>query len=235
MGLGTAIMAGTSLIGGLLGKSSADKAAKQQARGQREALAEQRRQYDENKKTLTPFIDPGVNALNTYGNAIGLNGRPAQAQFYNNFEFDPGFSTALEDALSDTANRYAIYGDVGGGLAKDLLKTGQGARLDAYNKRLAQIGGLVDTGRGAATSLVGAQQGNSNNQAGLLSGIGATQAQGTMAGSNALVGGLGNFASSILYGQGVQSGRNGLGNMNGVNGFGNSWNALTVPSNRIAW
>lgn len=232
MGIATAIMGGLSLVGGLMGKKSSDKAAKQQAKGQQAALAEQKRQYDSNKEMMTPFITPGLNALTTYGNALGLNGGAAQQSFYDDFQHDPGFENALNDSLSDTANRYAIYGDVGGGLAKDLLKTGQSARLGAYDKRLAQIGGMVDSGRSSASALVGAQQGNSNNQANLLAGIGNTQAQGTMNGSNALVGGLNNFGSSLMYGQGQNQG---MGGMNGVNGFGNSWNALTVPTNRISW
>lgn len=234
MGIATAIMAGTSLVGGLLGKSSADKAAKQNTKAQQAALAEQRRQYDENKALITPYTTAGNNALATYGNATGLNGSEAQRAFYDNFQFDPGFQTALDDSLSDTANRYAIYGDVGGGLAKDLLKTGQSARMGAYDKRLAQIGGLVDTGRSAAGSLVSAGQANANAQSGILSNIGATQAQGTMAGSNALVGGLSGAANAFLYGNGQQQGR-GMDAFNGVNGYGNSWNALTVPYNRVSF
>lgn len=229
MGLATAIMGGVSLLGGLMGKKSSDKAAKQQAKGQQAALAEQKRQYDSNKELMTPFITPGQNALTTYQNAIGLGGRAAQKSFYDNFQYDPGFQTALDNSLDNTSKRFAIYGDVGGGLAKDLLKTGQNALMGAYDKRIAQIGGLVDSSRSAASSLVGAQQGNANNQSNILAGIGNTQAQGTMNGSNALVGGLNNFGSSLMYGMGQNQG------MNGMNGFGNSWNALTVPTNRISW
>lgn len=232
MGIATAIMGGASLLGGIMGNNSAKKAAKQQTKAQMAALEEQRRQYDENKALLTPFVTPGTNALATYGNAVGLNGREAQQQFYDNFEFDPGFQTALDDSLSDTANRYAIYGDVGGGLAKDLLKTGQSARMGAYDKRLAQIGGLVDTGRSAAGSLAGAGQTNANAQSGILSNIGATQAQGTMNASNALAGGFGGLANAFAYGNGLNQGQ---GSLNGVNGFGNSWNALTVPYNRVSF
>lgn len=237
MGIATAILGGASLIGGIMGSNSAKKAAKQQTKAQQAALAEQRRQYDENKALLTPFITPGQNALATYSNAVGLNGRDAQQAFYNDFEFDPGFNTALDDALSDTSKRYAIYGDVGGGLAKDLLKTGQSARMSAYDKRLAQIGGIADSGRSAAGSLSSAGQANANAQSGILSNIGATQAQGTMNASNALVGGIGNFANAFAYGNGINQGMGGNSyqNLNGVNGFGNSWNALTVPYNRVSF
>lgn len=232
MGIATALLGGASLVGGLLGKSSADKATKQQTKAQQAALAEQRRQYDENKALLQPYTSTGSNALGVYGDAVGLNGADKQKAYYDAFQYDPGFQTALDNSLSDTANRYAIYGDVGGGLAKDLLTTGQNARLGAFDKRLAQIGGIADTGRSAASALAGAGQTNANAQSGILSNIGATQAQGTMQGSNALSAGIGGMANAFAYGNGLQTGQ---GSLNGVNGFGNSWNALTVPYNRVSF
>jgi hypothetical protein len=198
----TAALLGSAAIGAgasILGSNKAAKASKQ-------AAALQAKQFQETKDLLSPYTGTGQNALETYGNAIGLNGTDKQKDFYDNFQYDPGFETSLNNALSETMKRYSITGNTGGNLANALLKTGQNAIYGQYQNRLSQLGGLVDTGRSAATSLAGAGQQSAATQGNLLSQAGLYQGQGIQGAGNAISGGLGNLASVNMFDQYLNSG-----------------------------
>jgi hypothetical protein len=200
----TAAIIGASVIGAGASIYGANKAAD----GAKAGAKAQARQFEESKKMLAPYTGAGENALKQYETAIGLQGRDAQQQFYDDFQHDPGFETSLNNALSETMKRYSILGNTGGGLANSLLKTGQNAIYGQYQNRLSQLGGLVDTGRSAATSLVGAGQQSAQAQGNLLAQAGLYQGQGIMGAGNALSGGLGNLAGLGQYQQGMVAGQN---------------------------
>lgn len=192
----SAIGAGASIFGANKAASAAKQAAKLQAK-----------QFQETKALLKPYTGAGENALGLYGNAVGLGGRDKQAEFYANFQTDPGFETSLNNALNESMRRYSIIGNTGGGLANALLRTGQNALYGQYKDRLSQLGGLVDTGRSAATSLAGAGQQSATAQGNLLSQAGMLQGQGIIGAGQAGVSGLNNLASYGLYGQGLAAGQ----------------------------
>ena len=70
------ISAGASIVGGLLGSSSASKAAKQQAAATREANALQRYIYDNNVRLNQPAIEAGNLGRNRLMELLGLGGTP---------------------------------------------------------------------------------------------------------------------------------------------------------------
>lgn len=79
--VGGLIAGGASLLGGLMGASSASKAAKAQAEANQAATAEARRQFDaqmaEYQKTqrkLSPYIGAGTAALDEYMALMGMGG-----------------------------------------------------------------------------------------------------------------------------------------------------------------
>jgi hypothetical protein len=192
-----AIGAGSSLFG-------ASKAAK----AQKQSAALQAKQFQESKNLLLPYTPGSQEALTQYGNAVGVNGGDAQQQYYQNFQADPGFQTSLNSSLDETMKRYSIMGRTGGGLANSLLKTGQNALLGAYDKRLSQLGGLVDTGRGAASTIAGLGQQSAAGQASSLAQAGQYQGAGIVNAGNALTGGLNNYAQMGQFQQGQQAGQN---------------------------
>ena len=197
----TAAIIGASVIGAgasIYGGNQAAKAAKQAAKLQA-------RQYQETKELLSPYTGTGTNALKQYETAVGLQGADAQRDFYENFQYDPGFETSLNNALDETMRRYAIIGNTGGGLANALLRTGQNALYGQYQNRLSQLGGLVDTGRSAASALAGFGQQSAATQGNFLSQAGQFQGQGIMGAGNALAGGLSNYAGMQAYQQGLSN------------------------------
>lgn len=80
--IGELIGAGTSLLGGILGSSSAKKAAKEQAKAQREAIAEQRRQFDIVQGNEAPYRMAGRGALNNISRLYGLPTEDDEALSY---------------------------------------------------------------------------------------------------------------------------------------------------------
>lgn len=71
--IGELIGAGTSLLGGIFGSSSAKKAAKEQAKATREAIAEDRRQFDIIQQNEAPYRRVGTGALNNLARVSGIS------------------------------------------------------------------------------------------------------------------------------------------------------------------
>lgn len=203
MGVATAILGSAAIgaAGSIIGGNKAAKGAKQAARVQQQ-------QFAETKELLSPYTQTGQNALEQYETAIGLRGREGQQQFYDDFQYDPGFETSLNNALSETMKRYSILGNTGGGLANALLKTGQNVMYQQYQNRLSQLGGLVDTGRSAASALAGYGQQSATAQGNALAQAGLYQGQGIMGAANAASGGLSNMAGYGMFQQGLAAGQN---------------------------
>lgn len=219
MGFATAAILGSAAIGAgasIFGANKAADAAKAGAKVQKQ-------QFAKTEAALKPYMGAGENALKTYGAAIGLEGEDAQRNFYDNFQYDPGFETSLNNALSETMKRYSILGNTGGGLANSLLKTGQNAIYGQYQNRLSQLGGLVDTGRNAATALGGIGAQSATAQSNLLSQAGLYQGQGIMGAGKAIAGGLSGLAGYDQYQQGLTAGQSPM-----PQGFGTSWTPWTV-------
>lgn len=200
----TAALLGSAAIGAGASIFGANRAAD----AQKEAARTQAKAAKKAENLLMPYTAGSKEALTMYGNALGVNGQNAQSKFYNDFQADPGFQTALDNSLDETMKRYSIMGRTGGGLANALLKTGQGARLGAYNTRLSQLGGLVDSGRGAASSIAGIGQQSAAGQAANLAQAGQYQGAGIVNAGNALIGGLNNYATMNQNAQGQAAGLN---------------------------
>lgn len=212
--IGSAVVgAGASIYGANKAASASEKAAKGVDK-----------RFQESKAMMAPYTGAGENALKTYGRAIGLEGQDAQREFYDNFQHDPGFETSLNNALSETMKRYSIVGNTGGNLANALLKTGQNAIYGQYQNRLSQLGGLVDTGRAAATAVGSQGQAAAAQSGNLLAQAGQYQGQGIMGAGNALSGGLSNMAGNNQFQEGLAAGKQ----QPMPAGFGTSWTPWTV-------
>lgn len=212
MGAIAAIATAGSAIGNIIGGNQAAKAQKQAARLQA-------KQYAETKESLSPYMNAGTDALDTYQTSVGLNGADKQREFYNNFQTDPGFQASQDYAVRGLENTNAISGrGYGGNVIAGLGQYLQKNILGAYQTRQSQLGGLVDTGRQAAQSLGGLGQQSAAGQAQSLSNAGYYQGAGTANAGNAIMKGLGNYQQQQAYGQGsggLSSAGNYLGNMFG--------------------
>ena len=86
-----AAVAGSSLIGGIMGSKSASKAAEAQAASAREALALQKQMYDQTVTRNQPFYASGVGANNRLATILGTGGNAGDADYGSltrNFSMD---------------------------------------------------------------------------------------------------------------------------------------------------
>lgn len=222
----TAAIIGAAAIGAgaqIFGANKAADAAKKAANLQQQ-------QFEESKALLAPYTSSGENALNLYNNAVGVNGRPAQQQFSDDFQTDPGWQAANDFGAKTVDDRYTLSGQGGGNVRAALYDYGQKNLLSAYNTRLSQLGGLVDTGRAAATSTAAAGQQSAATQGSLLSNAGLLQGQGITGAGNAVAGGLNNLANYNLYSEGLASGQGGVvpGSYTPGNLANGGWSTMTV-------
>jgi len=190
-----AIGAGSQIYGASKAASAAKKAANLQAQ-----------QFAESKALLAPYTAAGEGALSSYSNAVGLNGREAQQKFSDDFQTDPGWMAANEFGAKTVDDRYRLSGQGGGNVRAALYDYGQKNLLSAYTTRLSQLGGLVDTGRSAASSTAAMGQQSAAQQGSLLSQAGLLQGQGITGAGNAIAGGLNNLGNYNMYSQGMNAG-----------------------------
>jgi hypothetical protein len=214
----TAAIIGASVVGAGASSYGANKAAK----GQKAAARASAKQFEETKALLSPYTQTGESALAQYETATGLRGRADQQKFYDDFITDPGWEAANEAGLDAVDDRYRLSGSSGGNMRAALYDYGQRNLLAAYNTRLAQLGGLVDTGRSAASALAGYGQQSAATQGAALANAGMLQGQGVTMAGNALSGGLGALGQYGMFQQGAAAGSMPGTAMNG------GWSTMTV-------
>lgn len=209
-GLGSALgtsggMAAMGSLGsGLLGYFGANKAANQQAEGQRQALA-----------MYKPYADAGTGALTTLAKLYGTgpNGQPAMnPAALANFRNTPGYNFTMGEGLRAT--------DFGDSARGSLLSSNNMRNRTDYASGLADktfMGNYVQPLLQMAN--VGAQ--GVQGAAGALSGAANAQAGGTVGGINALGGALAGAGNNyMLYNALNKSAYGGGGGMGGGGGYG---------------
>lgn len=166
--------AGVALVGGAMGSRSARSAANAQAQAQREALAEQRRQFDIGQENQRPFRDAGTNAVNELAN---YRFRPPTAQDVQN---DPGYAFGLQQGRAGIEGSAAARGGLFSGNAlKSLTRYGTDYGTTKFNDAFERarstystnantLGNLVNAGTGAATQMQNAGANFANNNANML-------------------------------------------------------------------
>jgi len=178
----------------LIGAGASIYGSNQQSKAQKRALAEQRRQYDQNQAKIQPYLEASDAALEQYRAAIGLSGPEAQAAYYEEFQNDPGFLASQEAALEGINRGAAARGQsLGGNTLAALYDYGQRNQLGQYNSRIGQLGGVIGQGVNALGTATGLGQNFANSQAGQLNALGQSQAAGTIGAANAINQGFGNY------------------------------------------
>jgi hypothetical protein len=224
--IGAAIGVGASLLGAGAQKKAAKKAANAQTQAAELAIGEQRRQFDATQATLAPYVDAGRSGLSAQQNLVGLNGTANQQESINALLASPQYSSLVtggEEAILQNAS--ATGGLRGGNVQNSLSRYRGDVIAQLIESQFQKLGGIANTGLGAASTLgnFGAQNasniGNLQTQQGqaragqaLASGAanaGLFNSLGSIAGT--LVGGGANFGglSGILRGGGSTGGYTG--------------------------
>ena len=163
-----------SIIGGLTGglgtlfsagqnKKAVRRAAEAQLTGQREATAEQARQFDLTRSDYAPFTGAGAAAIGDIGDITGINGDPAQQAALDQLRASPFFQSLFrtgEEAVLQNAS--ATGGLRGGNTHRSLADFGADTFMQTIQQQLANLGGIASLGSGVTTNLgaLGAEKAN---------------------------------------------------------------------------
>lgn len=156
--------AGMSLLGGLLGNSSAKKAANAQVAGMQQGADTINGMYSEAKGNLSPYMDMGRR-----GNSglMGLMNDP------NSIADSSAYKWRMSQGMGALDNSAAARGMLfSGAHSKDAMNYGQGLASQEYDNEWNRMMGLSTMGQNSAMGLgqLGANAGNS--LANLYSGMG---------------------------------------------------------------
>jgi hypothetical protein len=205
----SSIMAGGSIVGGLLGASAAKSAANTQAAAAREAIAQQQRMFDIQNEQQKPYREAGYSALSDISNM-----KPYLTKQFGQEDFqasiDPSYNFRLQQGNLATTNLANQSGGlIGGNALQGLTNYGQGAASQEYNNAfnrfqtqrtgiyntLAGIAGIGQTAQGQVSNLA---QNTAGNIGQATIGIGNAMAGGQVGAANALSGGIQGAGSAFM-------------------------------------
>ena len=192
MCIAAAVVGGTVAVGAYSAnqqKKAASSASKAQTQAADAQIAESRRQFDEIRKLLQPFVSAGTGALGQQQALIGLSGAGAQQAAIQALQNSPQFAALTrsgEEAI--LANASATGGLRGGNVQGALAQFRPQVLSSLIESQFSKLGGLTSMGQNAAVGVgnAGMQTTNQINQA--LGSIGSAQAGAALARGQANVG-----------------------------------------------
>lgn len=222
---------GATLIGGMMQSDAASEAAGAQVQSSEAGISEQRRQFDEVRKLLEPYVNAGTQAIGGFApyqsaggvafdqqKAIaGLLGEKAQRQAINQIQSDPLLQSQIQTGENALLQNASATGGLRGGNVQAALAQFRPQMLQqAIEQQYARLGGISGTGLGVtealyrggqASSVAQASQAQSlgANVAGLLGQQGAARAQEAAGQANA----FGSAFNAIPQGMGMYYGMTG--------------------------
>lgn len=185
-----ALLAGASVVSGLLGSSASKRAARAQEQATQASIAEQRRQFDITQQNMQPWLETGRNAL-------------ATLQDPNAFQQSPGYNFLQQQGMQGIERSAAARGGAASGNAlKALAQFNTGLAQQDYGNWWNRQAGLAGVGQAAATNLgnFGAQ--TANNVSNSLMAGGDARASGIIGQANSLSGALNSGLNNYLLYQG---------------------------------
>ena len=213
-----AAVAGSSLIGGIMGSKSASKAAEAQAQSAREALALQKQMYDQTVTRNQPFYNTGVGANNRLATLLGTGGNAGDADYGSltrNFSMDdylsnkdPGYQFGLDTGMNALNASNAATGGLHSGAALKAAQRygvdyGSTKYNDAYNRWSSNrsnvynmLSGQSAAGQASANNTAAAGNAFATGGGAAMGNIGAANASGYMGSSNAYSNAIGNAVNN---------------------------------------
>lgn len=230
-----AIAAGASLLGGITGGKGAAKAAAIQADAFKQGLAQQQAQWNQTQTNLRPFLNLGTSAVNPLGNLVGVNGNDAQQAAITQLQGGPLFSSLVRNGENAILANAAATGGLRGGNTQNSLANFRSDTLaNVIQQQLGNLGGLLNTGVGAANSLGTFGQNNANAQSTLMGQIGNANAVGAAAPYAAFGSALGQVDFNKIL-SGIRGGGGGITFQNASDMSNNALNAIDARRISLPW
>lgn len=196
----TGVTVGGSILGGIMGSSSAKKAANAQAQASQQAIAEQRRQYDQARTDQMPWLLAGNSALNQLQQLNSGN--------FDSFQSSPDYAYARDQMQQGVERGAAARGGLySGGSQVDLANAMNGIASQNYGNYYGRLAQLAGVGQSTATNLGSMGQAAASNIGNAQMAAGNARASGYTNANNAWQSALGGIAGGIGFAQGQNWGR----------------------------
>ena len=204
-------IAGASLISGAMAAEDAEDASyeasnRQQAQEQQK-INESRRQYDEIRKLLDPYVTAGTDALGQQKALIGMSGAGAQRSAIGALEQSPQMQALTQQGENAILQNASATGGLRGGNIQAALAQFRPQILSSMiENQYSKLGGLTSIGQNAAAGVGNAGMNASNQVNQALGSIGSAQAGAALASGQAqagfanTLGQVGGFVGSRLFG-----------------------------------
>jgi hypothetical protein len=191
---GTAITAGSSVIGGISSSRASSKAARAQQQAADQAAQLQREIFQKQTELAEPFRQAGISSQNELMRLLGIGGDATAADYGmltrgyrpEDMQMDPGYAFRLSEGQKALERSAAARGGLlSGSMLKGAQRFGQelGSQeyMNAFNRAQAQLGNRL----GALGSLYGAGQTATQQVAGQAGQMGANVGNLMMSGGQA--------------------------------------------------
>jgi hypothetical protein len=200
--IGAAVVgAGSTALASSSASKASARATAAQTQSQEQAIAEQRRQYDETRELLQPFVAAGSPALQAQLSILGLSGPEQQRAAIAQQEQSPFFQALARQGEEALLQKASATGGLRGGNVQGALAQFRPALLNQFiEQQYGRLGDITTLGQQSAAGVGSAGLRTGQNISGLLQGQGQIAAGGALAQGQAqanLFGGIGQAASSI--------------------------------------
>jgi hypothetical protein len=200
------IAGGATLLSGIIGGVSANKAANTQSDAAQAGIDEQRKQFEAIQAMLAPYMSAGQSAIDSQKALAGLSGEDAQKAAIDQISNSPemlALTQQGENAMLQNAS--ATGGLRGGNIQSALAQFRPQLLASLINQQYARLGGLSQIGQTSASGVATGGLQTGSNIATLLGSQGAAQAGGQLAAGQA----LNSIPNAFMSGLGMYAGLGG--------------------------
>ena len=203
VGVGAAVSATGSIIGGSMAADATEEAAQKQVEAQQEALAQQER-------LTAPYRGLGESAIPSYQALLGIGPqgqRLSPQQITQQLTQMPGYQFQLSQGLDATKRQAAAMGlGLSGNTLQALNKYGQGLASTSYQTQLENLLNPIKVGQASASNQAAAAGQTGANLSNIYGAQGQNQANialGTVQGVTNAIGGAANNLVTLNTLQGL--------------------------------
>lgn len=167
-----AMVAGAAItvVGGAINNNQAKKGQQAALKGQDAATAEQRRQYDQSREDMLPWLEAGQRSL---GDLERLNSGDTSSFFKS-----PDYQFRYDQGLQGLSRMAAARGNFRGGATdRDIIDYNQGQATQAYSDFYNRKAGLAGVGQTQSQSLASLGQNYATNVGNIAQNTGLLQQQ----------------------------------------------------------
>lgn len=208
---------GAAIIGGATSIISGNKAANAQKQAANQSIAEQQREYDQDRNDLAPWRNVGSGAISMLGNVYGIGpdgsykspqAGGAASPDYSAFFASPDYNFRLQQGQQAIERSQAAKGLLGSGATlKAANDYAQNTASAEYGNWFNKLAGLAGVGQSATNTTVAAGQNTANNISSAYQNIGNARASSYANTGSAINGTINNVLGAYLgYKGGMFSG-----------------------------